>query len=142
MIRTTCIAAVVLALGATSMTSCTKYEEGPGISLRSRTERVANTWEVERAENDGQDVTASFDQYALQLFSDGDAALVALYTLGDLTIEYETDGTWSFANDQEYLDLDFENDGADQRYQILKLKENELWLREAGGDLELQLKPQ
>jgi len=45
-----------------------------------------------------------------------------------------------FSNQKENIVLDMENDGADETYQILKLKENELWLRELGGEIELQLK--
>ena len=41
----------------------------------------------------------------------------------------------------EDLSFDFENNAADAIYEILRLKENELWLREKGGDLELHLAP-
>ena len=41
-----------------SMASCKKYEEGPAISLTSRSERVANTWTIDRAIADGNDVTS------------------------------------------------------------------------------------
>ena len=37
--------------------------------------------------------------------------------------------------------FDFGNDAADETYEILRLKETELWLREKDGDLELQLVP-
>ena len=44
-------------------------------------------------------------------------------------------------NNKEDLRLDFENDNADQIYQILRLKEKELWIKEKGGDDELHLIP-
>jgi hypothetical protein len=37
--------------------------------------------------------------------------------------------------------MDFENDDADRTYQILRLKEDEMWLREIGGEDELHLMP-
>ncbi len=127
--------------GSIGLSSCSKYEDGPMISLRSKKERIANTWKVEKAMDKGSDVTGSFDQYKLEMLSDGKASLAALYSLGDLTFEFETIGTWSLENSSEDLKLDFENNAADQTYEILRLKEKELWLREKGGSLELHLEP-
>jgi len=126
---------------AFTLASCSKYEEGPAISLRSKKERVANTWKIENAYRNGEDVTGDYDQYSLRLTKGGDATLAALFRSGNLTFEYETDGTWKFESDKEVLNLDFENDEADRKYQILKLKEDELWLREQGGEDELHLIP-
>jgi hypothetical protein len=128
-------------IGSVALSSCSKYEDGPAFSLRSKTERMSNTWRVEKAMENGSDVTSDFEQYQLQMLSDGGATLAALYTLGDLTFEFQTSGTWSFENKSEDVRLDFENDAADRTYEILRLKEDELWLREKGGTLELQLRP-
>ena len=122
------------------LTSCNKYEDGPGVSLKARKSRVANTWIIDKAYNDGDDITSKYDQYELYLSTDGDATIVANYSFGDLNFEFETDGTWSFLSNDEELELDFENNSADRVYQILRLKSNELWLREKGEDLEIQLK--
>lgn len=111
------------------------------VSLKSKKERVSNTWKIEKAYRNGNDVTSDYDQYELQMLTDGDARLVAIYTFGDFTFEAETDGTWNFQNDKEEIRLDFENDDADNVYQILKLKEKELWIREKGGEDELHLIP-
>jgi len=133
---------LVIALAATMLsTGCKKYEDGPAFSLRSKKERVANTWRVGQALNGGQDVTSDFDQYELQMLSSGNATLSALYTLGDLSFELQTSGTWSLQNSNEDLRLDFENDDADETYEILRLKEDELWLRTMNNDLELHLVP-
>ena len=120
---------LISTLGALS-TGCGKYEDGPDFSLRSRASRVANTWKVESARQGGNDVTSAFTQYELNLTKDGDATLTANYALGDVTFEFATNGTW-----------DFENNDADETYNILRLKEEEMWLREKGGDLELHLEP-
>lgn len=131
-----------LFVGATFiLTSCNKYEDGPAFSLRSKTARIANTWQVDKAYEDAEDVTDQYDQYELQMFSNGDARLAALYTFGDFTFEFETDGTWEFENNAEDLALDFDNDDADRTYEILRLKEDELWLKAKGGSTELHLEP-
>lgn len=124
---------------AFAVTACNKYEDGPLVSPQSKKARVANTWVIEQAMDDGQDVTDSFDQYELYLTKDGDATLSAEYSWADFTLQTDTDGTWEFANNKEDLVLDFEDDDADESYQILRLTGNELWLREKGEDLELHL---
>ena len=121
--------------------SCSKYEEGPSLSLRSKKARVANTWKIDKAYRNGNDVTNDYDQYSLYMNKDGDARLVAIYKSGNFTFEAETDGTWKLESDKEDLNLDFENNDADRKYQILRLKEKELWLREQGGEDELHLIP-
>lgn len=133
---------IALAAVALMAVGCNKYDDGPGVSLIPRTERVANRWVIEKAISDGQDVTSSFDQYVLTLTTDKAATLVANYTLFGIVISNETSGTWSFANDQEELVLDFEDNAADATYQINRLTQKELWLRKVGEDLELRLKEQ
>lgn len=134
------ISAITLLLVLIGFTSC-KYEEGPAISVRSKKERMANTWKVVKAMDNGEDVTSHYDQYELQMLVDGDASIAAIYTSGNFSFEYESNGTWTFANNKEELMLDFEDDAADNTYQILKLEEKELWLREKGEDTELHLEP-
>lgn len=133
-----------LVIGIAAMmltTGCKKYEDGPAVSFRSKKARIANTWRVEKALNGSEDVTSDFDQYELQMLTNGNATLSALYHLGDLSFEFQTNGTWSLENNNEDLRLDFENDAADETYEILRLKEDELWLRTKSKDLELHLTP-
>jgi len=120
--------------------SCSKYEDGPAVSLRSKKARVANTWDVESATRNGEDVTSDYDEFILKTTKDGDAELAALYSVGSFTYEYDTQGTWMFSDDKETLMLDFDDDAADRNYQILRLAEDEMWLREIGADDELKLK--
>jgi hypothetical protein len=122
-----------------ALSSCNKYEDGPSISLKSKKARVSNEWAIESASRDGEDVTSSYDEFTLQMMDDGDANLAAIYNFGNFSYEYETQGTWMFTDDKNNLKLDFEDDDADQEYQILKLQTNELWIRELGGEDELHL---
>jgi hypothetical protein len=124
-----------------ALSSCNKYEEGPKLSLKSKKARISNEWVIEKATRNGEDVTSSYDEFTLQMMDDGDANLAALYTFGNFSYEYETQGTWMFTDSKNNLKLDFEDNDADQEYQILKLKTDELWLRELGGEDELHLMP-
>ena len=129
---------IITLIGITTF-SCSTYEEGPGISIRSRTERVANLWIITSASSDGEDISSDFERYELLLNKDGDAELDASFKLFGETYKSTTDGTWEFTNDENNISLDFEDDDFDNSYQILLLKENEMKLRQQGEDLELVL---
>ena len=122
------------------MSSCDKYEDGPGISLVPRKNRMANTWVAEKVISNGEDVTDSYDEYELFMDADGDAKLTIDYQFGGTTITTETDGTWMFTNDEENVEFDFENDDFDNEFEILRLKTDELWLRDLDEETEFQLK--
>lgn len=123
------------------MTSCKKYDDGPTISLRSRSERVANNWRVDGATDNGNDVTNSFQRYEVSFTKGGDATLVAHYSFIGIDYDYSTSGTWSFESSDEKIRVDYQNDAADATYLILRLKEKELWLKQEGTNLELHLVP-
>src|SRR5690606_17141842 len=118
---------------------CKKYEEGPVISLLPKKDRVANTWVVNKAIENDTDVTDEYDQYELYLTRDGDAELDAHYTAFGIEYTVSTDGTWMFTQNDENIEFEFQDDSQDSEYQILKLTETEMWLREVGQDLELRL---
>lgn len=125
-----------------SFTSCKKYEEGPTLSFRSKKERVANTWIISKAIEDGEDVTDDFEAYTVSFTEDGATTLVAQYTIFGGTYTFNTKGTWVFENDNEFLYINYDNDDADNTYKILKLKEKELWVKDEAENLELRLIPQ
>lgn len=130
---------LILSIG---LVACNKYPDGPAISLKSKKERIANTWKIEKALRNGNDVTSDYSIYTLYTSNDGDANLKATITFGSFTYQGDTDGTWAFnSNKKDKLTLDFENNEFDNVYQILRLKEDELWLREIGGEDELHLIP-
>lgn len=131
---------IITTLIAFMAAGCSKYDEGPAVSFIPKKARLANYWKVDKAYDDGKDVTSSYDQYSLNLNKDHTASLTAKYNYGPFTYEGTTKGVWSFENKKEDLKLDFESDDADATYQILRLSSDELWLRQRGGSVELRLK--
>lgn len=127
----------VLSIAVLSVTACKKYQEGPVISLHSKTERVANNWKVGQALDKGNDVTSSYTKYDLDLAKNGSASLTAKYKFLGSDYAFTTKGTWVFVSNKDKISFDFDNNDADGVYQILKLKENEMWLKSDGGTLEL-----
>jgi hypothetical protein len=120
--------------------SCKKYDDGPFISVRSKEERMANTWVIENAYDKGNDVTSDYDQYELYMDKDSKAKLTSKYKSGSIEFSFSTEGFWRFENSKNDVRFDFDDDDADRVYEILRLKEKELWLKEKGGDTELHLK--
>lgn len=122
-----------------TLSSC-KYEDGPFISLRSKEERVTNVWVIDKAFDNGTDVTSDYEQYELNLDKDRNANLTSKYSSGNITFSFTTKGNWVFENKKNDIRFDFDDDDADMVYEILRLKENEFWIKEKGGSRELQLK--
>jgi hypothetical protein len=124
-------------LSSLFISSCNKYEEGPAISLRTKTERVHNNWKIAQALKDGQDVTQSYYKYELDLSKDGGATLSTNYDFAGLNYQFVTSGEWVFVSNKEKLSFDFDKNSEDGVYTILKLKEDEMWLRQDANNLEL-----
>jgi hypothetical protein len=120
-------------IGGIALEGCKKYEEGPSLSLRSRKERVANTWKIDKYIVNNEDQTAAytsnFPNYQLVLNKEGGASLNVGSNTGVFT------GTWALTNDDEELVITLTSVGITQTTTstILKLKEKELWLKNFGN---------
>ncbi len=107
--------------------SCKKYPDGPSISLRSRTARVANSWRVERYLKNGIDQTGNFiaskSNYVEIFTKENNWSFVYLNT-SDGKIK-SGGGTWHFINDDKQI---LRTEGGDnQLLHIMRLKQNEFW---------------
>lgn len=117
------------------LTSCKKYEDGPYISLRSKTERVANTWKAERVTDNGEDKTSDYSDFRITLTKGGDYTI----TPGG-TFSISSSGTWSFINDKDDIQTISKpvlGMSTTNTYKILKLKENEMWLVDGSKEYHL-----
>ena len=56
---------------ALSVQSCGKYEEGPGLSLRSKKARVAGTWKLSKSSTNGVDDALDSDEITDNTTDDG-----------------------------------------------------------------------
>lgn len=103
----------------TTVESCKKYPEGPAISLRSRSERLANTWRVENYKINGSDRTSLVSNYTETFLKNGDYS----YSWGILS----GSGHWTFQNNDKEVKLLGTDSHASRTLFILKLEENALW---------------
>jgi hypothetical protein len=109
---------VVIGLSIT-LPSCQKYVDGPAISLRSRTERLANTWTVENYKVNGTDLTSLVTNYTETFSKTGNYS----YNWGNSN----NTGNWNFQNNDTEIKLNGNDDQTSRTLTILKLEENTLW---------------
>lgn len=130
------IFAIIGILAMTPLTSCKKYEDGPYVSLASKTSRVANSWKVEKATEGGKDKTADYKDVRITFTKEGAYTIVS----GNGFFGSASSGTWTFINEKE--DIQTTSDPAFgvsvvTKYHILKLTQNHLWV--TSGDTEFHL---
>ncbi|MCH2198917.1 MAG: lipocalin family protein [Flavobacteriales bacterium] len=108
---------------AVVLTSCGKYEDGPGISLRSKKARLTGEWQLDEVEIDGTDFTADFNQWDWE-FEDDEEFRYTVEVEGFLP--FSPEGEWSFSNNKEEIELTF-NDGDRLELEVQRLTNKEFW---------------
>lgn len=103
--------------------SCGKYEDGPGLSLRSKTARVSNTWKVEQYLYNGADQTSTFHGLLPNYRETYDKD-------GNYSFSYDGNsgsGRWEFQNDKLEIKRSGVSSQSSETLVILRLKEKEFW---------------
>jgi hypothetical protein len=128
--------------GILMVAGCSKYENGPDFSLKSKKERISNNWTVNEAirlSGDGETFQSAYDDYQLNIGEDEKYTKFYRMSADEHCIEQ---GRWNFTNDKMHLVTTCDN-GKETDYLILRLALNELWVRftDAGSEWELHLRP-
>lgn len=118
-LKLTTIIIILAALLMPTIQSCKKYPDGPTFSLRSRAERVANTWKVENYKINGNDFTSLVSSYTETFTKNG----AYTYSWGIL----DGSGTWSFQNKDTEIQIVGSDNQTSRRLTILKLEEKSFW---------------
>lgn len=122
--------AMVFVLG----TSCGKYEEGPGFSLRTKKARLAGVWKAEKyVSSNGTSVPASSnDNSTWEFEKDGSMTL----KVDEDGFSFTASGTWEFVKDKEYIKTTIEFFGQTEtdEMKIVRLTNKELWIEDEDGD--------
>ncbi len=99
---------ILLTVGIITFTGCSKYEEGPGISLRSKKSRVVGDWKATALTMNGQNLLNSTQTDVLDCMSGSSFN----YTItGSISINwsFEDDGNSTLSSNSTYNTLDFFN---------------------------------
>ncbi|MEM9986131.1 MAG: hypothetical protein AAF804_13645 [Bacteroidota bacterium] len=114
-----------------------KYEEGPFLSFQSREERIAGIWKVAYATDEaGEENTTAFEDLTFIFGEDFSAEAELETSIG--TVEFN--GTWDLSQDDtvfqlEDLELPLGIASFDEDFDILRLTEDEFWLRDQQDSL-------
>jgi hypothetical protein len=117
--------------------SCNKYEDGPAISIFTKTHRLANTWIIDKVfettpNGTRTEKTADYEAYYYSLILTIDKKNLYSLTYSPLSItSYAEDGTWVYNGDKTHVFFTRTSQSATSSlgddWTILKLKEKELW---------------
>lgn len=124
------IAFLAVIVSLAGLQGCKKYEEGPYISFLSKEARVTNTWHAKNVLRDLDDYTPWFEDMTIDLREDGRWTIT---DKDDLDSTFTQEGFWDLINDKEQIRMLFSDPPVNpdrKDYDILKLKDEELWIRE------------
>ncbi len=110
-------------VAAIGVSSCGKYEDGPGFSLLSKKARVVGDWEVKSI---GADVFGTEYSVDLSFEKNGSLMFTYSYNYQGSSQSYSYAGSWDFASDKEQLSMIV--DGNVELFEIKRLTNNEMWL--------------
>ncbi len=108
-------------------TSCQKGSDDPVVSLKSRKDRVTNTWTLTKYEVNGAGQDISGTTYTYAIYNNYTITQTIEGSIFGFATRTVTNGTWSFVNDDEDLKVIINNDVT--VYNIQRLATKELWLR-------------
>jgi len=103
-----------------TFSSCSKYEDNPFVSIRSKAGRLDNHWVLVMVKQNNVDVTVHYpEDYGYEFDKNGSYKYIKN--------QKEILGTWEFSDDKTMLRL-FEPDSPQPRvFRILKLTNKHLW---------------
>jgi hypothetical protein len=117
------------------MGSACKYEEGPALSLRTKTARLTGTWKAEKyIDKDGTETKPDANDKTTWTLDKDNKVKVRVEVFGQSST---FDGTWEWIKSKEgvRITIDYGQFGSDsQDFTILRLKNTELWMQDDDGD--------
>ena len=129
----------LVAMTLVMLWSCGKYEDGPAISLRSKTGRLAGTWVYDKVLQNGVDVTdqsTEGETFEFTIERDGTYSTVFSYTFFGQVTSGEDNGTWEFGDDETFTTKS-NNSNFSQTVTITRLTNSEFWTKskDSNGDV-------
>ncbi len=117
--RISVISILLVGILIASVGGCKKYDEGPSVSLRSKTDRLAHTWLLDNYRVNSNDYTSVIGDYTETFSKDGGY----FYSGGGSS----GTGRWEFRNKNEEIWLTGVGTQSPKILYILKLEEGKFW---------------
>ena len=108
--------------------SCTKFDDGPLISLRTKEQRLANDWKIEYSINlkTGVKHSADYESWILSFDKGGSYTNTIYYG----SVESTSNGSWEINGSQLKIKKSNNSETANEFYTITRLTKKELWLKD------------
>ncbi|MFZ5552995.1 MAG: hypothetical protein ACOZCO_07755 [Bacteroidota bacterium] len=111
---------ITMLIFSSILTSCGKYEEGPGFTIRTKTHRVAGTWKIQNLYFNGTEINSLVpSDYTETYDKDGNYSYSSSGGSGS--------GRWEFQNDKAEIKRSGVSGQSTETLVILRLKEKEFW---------------
>jgi hypothetical protein len=123
------VAVAMMGTAAMTITSCGKYEEGPGFTLLTKKARLTGEWDAkEYVDSDGTTIQDTDSDY-VTFDKDG----TYTYTSGSTS----QSGTWEFSSDKEKIKVGYTVGSTtfSSEVTIVRLTNKELWTKDDDGDM-------
>jgi hypothetical protein len=127
------IGLATLAVSSATLTSCSKYEEGPSLTLSSKTSRLTGSWKLTAQTTDG--VTDDLTGITHTMVISKDGTYNTVINLSYLGFNYTNDyaGTWVFSDDKTQLITTVNGLTGTETQTIVRLAGKELKLKAVDG---------
>lgn len=118
-----------------NFSSCHKYEDGPGFTLKSKKGRLTGEWEVVKVTDKTGVNLLSFSGYDIEFEfqKDGDFRMKYAYSYSGQTYSYVYGGEWDWSSSKESVEVQIDGSNSIQTYDIRRLTSKELWLTDGSG---------
>ena len=102
-----------------TLSSCSKYEDGPSVSLRTKTARLTGEWNIVKIDNIA---ASSVDEFFIIEFQK-DGGFV--FTYSSFGFQDVMTGSWDWSSSKESVTVIL--DGSSEVWNITRLTNDELW---------------
>jgi hypothetical protein len=134
------IGLATLAVGSATLTSCSKYEEGPSFTLSSKKSRVVGHWTLTSRTSSGVSNLVPGYSEVLHIDEDGTFKDTAYVNFQLVNYSAPIEGTWAFSDDKLQLIMNSNTSvstsnfsSGENAFDIIKLSKDELKLQRVSG---------
>lgn len=122
-----------LAVSSATLTSCSKYEEGPFLALSSKTARLTGSWKLTAQTTNGTPGDLTGLTKTINIQEDGSYSVLVIYNYMGFNYSNDFTGTWSFSDDKTQLITTVDGQPGTDTQTIVRLASKELKLKTVDG---------
>jgi len=123
-----------LLMAGTIVTSCSKYEEGPKLTLASKKARLTGDWKLVSINNNGTTQTVSGYESSVLIEKDGTIKNTVTYSILGTPNTITQNGTWEFSDDKTKVLVKLNGSSNTDEFIIVRLASKELKLKQVDGE--------